>query len=44
VALDAFGVAQGFDTDGMGQRLSKALNRFSSAVYVLELYFKAGKL
>ena len=44
VALDAFGVSQGFDTDGMGQRLSQALNRFSSAVYVLELYFKAGKL
>jgi len=44
VALDAFGVTQGFDTDGMGQRLSQALNRFSSAVYVLELYFKAGKL
>lgn len=34
VALDAVPAAD----------LSRALNRFSSAVYVLELYFKAGKL
>ncbi len=44
VALEAFGFSQGMDTSGAGQKLSHALNRFSSAVYVLELYWKAGKL
>ena len=47
IALEAFGHSQFHDHEDrqdFGARLSKALNRFSSAVYVLELYFKAGKL
>lgn len=47
VALDAFGSSHDHDhgdRQDFGARLSQALNRFSPAVYVLELYFKAGKL
>ena len=44
VALEAFGTDRGLDQSGIGKNISHALNRFSSAVYVLELYFKAGKL
>ncbi len=44
VALEAFGADRGLDQSGIGNNISHALNRFSSAVYVLELYFKAGKL
>ncbi len=34
----------GIDPDSVGAGLARALNRLSSAVYVLELYFQAGKL
>jgi ethanolamine utilization cobalamin adenosyltransferase len=44
IALEAFGADQGLNLNGIGNNLSHAFNRFSSAVYVLELYFKAGKL
>lgn len=43
VALQAF-PADSFDPAGIGAGLARALNRLSSAVYVLELYFQAGKL
>jgi ethanolamine utilization cobalamin adenosyltransferase len=43
VALQAFPPIDN-DPTGVGASLAKALNRLSSAVYVLELYFQAGKL
>jgi len=43
VVLQAF-PADGIDPSGARNSLSRALNRLSSAVYVLELYFQAGKL
>jgi len=43
VALQAF-PPDALDPAGVGVSLARALNRFSSAVYVLELYFQAGKL
>ena len=43
VALTAFPPGA-LDPDGVGASITKALNRLSSAVYVLELYFQAGKL
>ena len=43
VALQAF-PPDGLDPAGVGASLAHALNRLSSAVYVLELYFQAGKL
>jgi ethanolamine utilization cobalamin adenosyltransferase len=43
VVLQAF-PPDGFDPTGVGASLARALNRLSSAVYVLELYFQAGKL
>ena len=32
------------DPAGVGPSLARALNRLSSAVYVLALYFQAGKI
>jgi ethanolamine utilization cobalamin adenosyltransferase len=43
VALTAFPPGN-LDPSGVGPSLTRALNRLSSAVYVLELYFQAGKL
>lgn len=43
IALQAF-PPDGLDPAGVGASLARALNRLSSAVYVLELYFQAGKL
>ena len=43
VALQAF-PPEAPDPTGVNASLARALNRFSSAVYVLELYFQAGKL
>ncbi len=43
VALETFPPG-GIDPAGVGASLAQALNRLSSAVYVLELYFQAGKL
>lgn len=43
VALTAFPPG-GLDSDKVGASIIKALNRLSSAVYVLELNFQAGKL
>ena len=43
VALQAF-PPDGLDPAGVGASLARALNRLSSAVYVLELYFQSGKL
>lgn len=43
VALQAF-PPDALDPAGIGAGLARALNRLSSAVYVLELYFQAGKL
>ena len=43
VALQAFSSVEG-EISGTGSSLVRALNRLSSAVYVLELYFQAGKL
>lgn len=43
VALQAF-PPDGLDPAGVSASLARALNRLSSAVYVLELYFQAGKL
>ena len=43
VALEAFPL-NGLDSVGVGASLTRALNRLSSAVYVLELYFQSGKL
>jgi ethanolamine utilization cobalamin adenosyltransferase len=43
VAQQAF-PPDGLDPAGVGASLARALNRLSSAVYVLELYFQAGKL
>ncbi len=42
-ALQAF-PNPGLDPAGVGPSLARALNRLSSAVYVLELYFQAGKI
>jgi ethanolamine utilization cobalamin adenosyltransferase len=43
VALQAF-PPDASDPAGVGTSLARAFNRLSSAVYVLELYFQAGKL
>jgi ethanolamine utilization cobalamin adenosyltransferase len=43
VALQAF-PANGIDPVGVGMSLRHGLNRLSSAVYVLELYFQSGKM
>jgi ethanolamine utilization cobalamin adenosyltransferase len=43
VALQAF-PPEGLDPAGVGASLARALNRLSSAVYVLELYFQSGQL
>lgn len=43
VALEAF-PPEGLDPAGVRASLAHALNRLSSAVYVLELYFQSGKL
>lgn len=43
VALQAY-PPKDHDTSGVGASLGKALNRLSSAIYVLELYFQAGEL
>jgi ethanolamine utilization cobalamin adenosyltransferase len=43
VALHTF-PPEAIDPTGVGASLSRAFNRLSSAVYVLELYFQAGKL
>jgi ethanolamine utilization cobalamin adenosyltransferase len=43
VALQAF-PPDGLDPAEVGASLARALNRLSSAVYVLELYFQSGKL
>jgi ethanolamine utilization cobalamin adenosyltransferase len=42
-ALQAF-PADGLDPAGVGVSLRRGLNRLSSAVYVLELYFQSGKI
>jgi ethanolamine utilization cobalamin adenosyltransferase len=44
VALEAFPQTGWPDTSGLGESLARALNRLSSAIYVLELLFKAGEL
>jgi ethanolamine utilization cobalamin adenosyltransferase len=43
IALQAFPL-DNTDPGGVGSSITLALNRLSSAVYVLELYFQAGKL
>jgi ethanolamine utilization cobalamin adenosyltransferase len=43
IALQAF-PPDGLDPVGVGASLARALNRLSSAVYVLELYFQSGRL
>lgn len=44
VALEAFPQTGWPDATGLGVSLAHALNRLSSALYVLELWFKSGRL
>jgi len=43
IVLQAF-PPDGLDPAGVGASLRRALNRLSSAIYVLELYFQSGKI